>query len=57
MGTPAESESSVRFGEFKLDLHTRKLRSNGHRSYFKNSLFTSSPHCSIAPASWLLATS
>jgi eukaryotic-like serine/threonine-protein kinase len=39
MGTPAESESSVRFGEFKLDLRTRELRSNGHRSYLQEQPF------------------
>jgi DNA-binding winged helix-turn-helix (wHTH) protein len=39
MGTPAESESSVRFGEFKLDLRTRELRSNGNRSYLQEQPF------------------
>src|ERR1700681_2075772 len=39
METPAESESSVRFGEFKLDLRTRELRSNGHRSYLQEQPF------------------
>ena len=32
MAIPAEPESYVRFGEFKLDLRTRELRSNGHKS-------------------------
>src|SRR3979490_1222147 len=39
MGSPAESESSVRFGEFKLDLRTRELRSNGNRSYLQEQPF------------------
>jgi DNA-binding winged helix-turn-helix (wHTH) protein/tetratricopeptide (TPR) repeat protein len=39
MGIPAESESSVRFGEFKLDLRTRELRSNGHTSYLQEQPF------------------
>ena len=39
MGIPAESEPSVRFGEFKLDLRTRELRSNGHRSYLQEQPF------------------
>jgi DNA-binding winged helix-turn-helix (wHTH) protein/tetratricopeptide (TPR) repeat protein len=39
METPAESESSVRFGEFKLDLRTRELRSNGNRSYLQEQPF------------------
>ena len=39
MGTPAESASYVRFGEFKLDLRTRELRSNGHRSYLQEQPF------------------
>jgi DNA-binding winged helix-turn-helix (wHTH) protein/predicted Zn-dependent protease len=39
MRVPAESESSVRFGEFRLDLRTRELRSNGHRSYLQEQPF------------------
>ena len=39
MGIPAESESSVHFGEFKLDLRTRELRSNGNRSYLQEQPF------------------
>jgi DNA-binding winged helix-turn-helix (wHTH) protein/tetratricopeptide (TPR) repeat protein len=39
MGIPAESEAVVRFGEFKLDLRTRELRSNGHRSYLQEQPF------------------
>src|ERR1700675_4016442 len=39
MGNPAESEPCVRFGEFKLDLRTRELRSNGHRSYLQEQPF------------------
>jgi len=39
MGIPAESESSVRFGEFKLDLRTRELRCNGHTSYLQEQPF------------------
>jgi DNA-binding winged helix-turn-helix (wHTH) protein/tetratricopeptide (TPR) repeat protein len=39
MGIPAESESSVRFAEFKLDLRTRELRSNGHTSYLQEQPF------------------
>jgi DNA-binding winged helix-turn-helix (wHTH) protein len=39
MGAPAESESSVRFGEFQLDLRTRELRSNGHKSYLQEQPF------------------
>jgi DNA-binding winged helix-turn-helix (wHTH) protein/tetratricopeptide (TPR) repeat protein len=39
MGIPAESESSVRFGEFKLDLRTRELRCNGNRSYLQEQPF------------------
>jgi len=39
MGIPAESEPTVRFGEFKLDLRTRELRSNGHRSYLQEQPF------------------
>ena len=39
MAIPAESESCVRFGEFKLDLRTRELRSNGHRSYLQEQPF------------------
>ncbi|HXM19698.1 MAG TPA: winged helix-turn-helix domain-containing protein [Terriglobales bacterium] len=39
MGIPAESEPCVRFGEFKLDLRTRELRSNGHRSYLQEQPF------------------
>jgi DNA-binding winged helix-turn-helix (wHTH) protein len=37
--TPAESESSVHFGEFKLDLRTRELRSNGNKSYLQEQPF------------------
>jgi DNA-binding winged helix-turn-helix (wHTH) protein/tetratricopeptide (TPR) repeat protein len=39
MGIPAESDASVRFGEFKLDLRTRELRSNGHKSYLQEQPF------------------
>jgi DNA-binding winged helix-turn-helix (wHTH) protein/tetratricopeptide (TPR) repeat protein len=39
MGISAESGSYVRFGEFKLDLRTRELRSNGHRSYLQEQPF------------------
>ena len=39
MGIPAASESYVRFGGFKLDLRTRELRSNGHRSYLQEQPF------------------
>jgi eukaryotic-like serine/threonine-protein kinase len=39
MGIPAESESYVRFGEFRLDLRTRELRSNGHASYLQEQPF------------------
>src|ERR1700732_788538 len=39
MPFPAESESSVRFGEFQLDLRTRELRSNGHRSFLQEQPF------------------
>ena len=39
MGISAESEPYVRFGEFKLDLRTRELRSNGHRSYLQEQPF------------------
>src|SRR6202049_1018626 len=39
MGAPAESESSVRFGEFQLDLRTRELRSNGQKSYLQEQPF------------------
>src|ERR1700732_2194409 len=39
MGIPAASESSVHFGEFKLDLRTRELRSNGNRSYLQEQPF------------------
>ena len=39
MGIPAESETYVSFGEFKLDLRTRELRSNGHRSYLQEQPF------------------
>src|ERR1700674_4620200 len=39
MAIPAESESCVRFGEFKLDLRTRELRSTGHRSYLQEQPF------------------
>jgi eukaryotic-like serine/threonine-protein kinase len=39
MGIPAESEAYIRFGEFKLDLRTRELRSNGHRSYLQEQPF------------------
>src|ERR1700719_1232350 len=39
MGIPAESESSVHFREFKLDLRTRELRSNGNRSYLQEQPF------------------
>lgn len=39
MGIPAESDWSVRFGEFRLDLRTRELRSNGHRSYLQEQPF------------------
>jgi eukaryotic-like serine/threonine-protein kinase len=39
MAIPAESESCVRFGEFKLDLRTRELRSNGHKSHLQEQPF------------------
>jgi eukaryotic-like serine/threonine-protein kinase len=39
MSIPAESESYVRFGEFILDLRTRELRSNGHKSYLQEQPF------------------
>ena len=39
MAIPAESEPYVHFGEFKLDLRTRELRSNGHRSYLQEQPF------------------
>jgi DNA-binding winged helix-turn-helix (wHTH) protein/tetratricopeptide (TPR) repeat protein len=39
MEIPAESEPRVRFGEFKLDLHTRELCSNGHTSYLQEQPF------------------
>jgi len=39
MAIPAESESSVHFGEFKLDLRTRELRCNGHTSYLQEQPF------------------
>jgi eukaryotic-like serine/threonine-protein kinase len=31
MGIPAESEQTVRFGKFELDLRTRELRNNGRK--------------------------
>jgi eukaryotic-like serine/threonine-protein kinase len=31
MGIPAESEQTVRFGKFELDLRTRELRNNGQK--------------------------
>jgi DNA-binding winged helix-turn-helix (wHTH) protein/tetratricopeptide (TPR) repeat protein len=39
MAIPAESDTHVRFGEFKLDLRTRELCSNGNTSYLQEQPF------------------
>jgi DNA-binding winged helix-turn-helix (wHTH) protein/tetratricopeptide (TPR) repeat protein len=39
MAIPAESDTHVRFGDFKLDLHTRELCSNGNSSYLQEQPF------------------
>src|ERR1700674_921134 len=39
MAIPAESDAYMCFGEFKLDLRTRELRSNGHASYLQEQPF------------------
>jgi DNA-binding winged helix-turn-helix (wHTH) protein len=39
LAIPAESEQSIRFGEFELDLRTRELRTNGRRSTLQEQPF------------------
>jgi DNA-binding winged helix-turn-helix (wHTH) protein/tetratricopeptide (TPR) repeat protein len=39
LAIPAESEQSIRFGEFELDLRTRELHTNGRRSTLQEQPF------------------